>query len=155
MTISYNEVAQRHKRRWVEGDSDKDSLLNEAIDNFNSIVDNLENPTVHKIEYTEPHETNVENRYTTNVIISDVTRNNDSMDKKLLHTKLNSKIDSGSYIWWSNEIYIVSNEESNAVESHRTYMISRCSNYVNIKYKGIVYYYPIAISNLTLYGDGL
>lgn len=151
-----NEVSQRHKRRWFDGNSEKDSSLNEAIENFNSIVDNLENPTVHTIEYTLPKEIDViNNRLTTNVIISDVTRNNDTLDKKLLHTKLETNLNSGSYIFWSGEIYIVSNEENNAVESHRTYMISRCSNYINIKYKGKVYYYPIAISNLTLYGDGL
>ena len=151
-----NEVSQRHKRRWADGsNNEKESSLNEAIENFNSIVDNLENPTVHTIQYTLPKEVDVNNRLTTNVIISDVTRNDDVFDAKLLHTKLDSGLNSGSYVWWSGEVYIVSNEETNAVESHRTYMISRCANYVNIRYKGKVYYYPIAISNLTLYGDGL
>ena len=114
-----------HRKRWNQGgDTEGEILLNEAIEEFNFIVDNKANPTVHTIQYTIPGEVNINNKLNTNVIISDVTRNKgDASDLKLLHTKLSTQLDSGSYVWFSDDVWIVGNEEINSVESHRTYVI--------------------------------
>ena len=47
----------RHKRRWlIKGSTESEEYLNETIENFNSLVDNMETPTVHTVEYTLPLE---------------------------------------------------------------------------------------------------
>lgn len=66
-----NEVINRHKKRWCEG-SDSDSALNQAIENFNDLVDNKLAPTVHCVECTKPFEWDINNKFKTNVLISDV-----------------------------------------------------------------------------------
>ena len=154
--MNRDEIINRHKRRWHEGDSEGSVSLNESIEDFENIINNRENPTVHKVEYTQPFEIDMNNKLTTNIIVSDVTRNDgDAQDSKLIHTSLKSQLNSGSYVWWSNEVWLVANEEKNSVEAYRTYIMKRCSNKINIKLKGIVYTYPIVIDNLTLYGDGI
>ena len=149
-----NEVINRHKRRWYEGDTDSESSLNQAIENFNELLDNKLSPSVHSIEYTKPFECDINNKFKDNILVSDISRGEQIMDLKLLHVKLKSEIKSGSYIFWNNYHWIVLNEETNAVHSHRTYVIQKCNVDINYKYNGILYTYPVAISNLTLYADG-
>lgn len=83
-----------------------------------------------------------------------MSRQEQVKDQKLLHVKLNSNITSGSYIWWNNYPWLVSNEDSNAVQDHKTYTIIKCGVVINYMYDGTMYNYPIVISNLTLYADG-
>ena len=149
-----NEIINRHKRRWYEGESQSDENLNQAIENFNSLVDNFEAPSVHKIKYTLPLDYRIENQFDDNIVVSDATRYEQIKDLKLMHVKLTSEINSGSLIYWHNDWWLVSNEEHNSVASHRTYIIIRCGITINIKYNGVVYNYPIAINNLTIYSDG-
>lgn len=182
------EVINRHKRRWCEGETHADESLNDAINGFNELVDNLMTPSCHRVQYTLPldHESfyakpidglvdkgtvgvsvvcsdldeentelSIKNGLETNVLISDFTRQEQIKDLKLLHVKLNSQIDSGSYIYWNNEFWIVSNEEHNSVHSHRTFAIEKCSTVANIKINGNKYMYPIATRNLTIYSDGI
>lgn len=149
-----NEVVNRHKRRWYDGETDSEGSLNEAIANFNELVDNMLTPSVHRVDYVVPFERDINNKFQENVVISDVSRQEQINDQKLLHTKLDSKLDSGSYIWWDNAEWILLNEEHNAVQDHRTFTINRCAIDINIALEGNVYTFPIAISNLTLYSDG-
>ena len=146
-----------HRKRWNQGgDTEGEMLLNEAIEEFDFIVDNKANPTVHSIQYTIPSEINIDNKLNTNVIISDVTRNKgDASDLKLLHTKLSTQLDSGSYVWFSDDVWIVGNEEINSVESHRTYVIRKCMSSIKVLYNDKIYSYPIALNNLTADTDGL
>lgn len=149
-----NEVINRHKRRWYEGETDSESSLNQAIENFNELLDNKMSPSVHTIEYTKPFEFNTDVRFKENILVSDISRQEQIKDQKLLHVKLNSNITSGSYIWWNNYPWLVSNEDSNAVQDHKTYTIIKCGVVINYMYDGTMYSYPIVISNLTLYADG-
>lgn len=150
-----NEIQNRHRRRWLDNcKTDRDDFLNQAIENFDEVVDNMLAPTVHNVECTKPLEYYIDERYEEKVIISDMTRFDAIKDEKLLHTKLNSVIDSGSYIWWNNEKWIVQNEENNAVQSHKSYIIRKCALDINIMLDGTQYAYPAYIYNLTLYTDG-
>lgn len=83
-----------------------------------------------------------------------MSRQEQIKDQKLLHTKLDSELDSGSYIWWSNEKWILLNEEHNSVQDHRTFTINKCAVDINILLDGNIYQYPIVVNNLTLYSDG-
>lgn len=149
-----NEVVNRHKRRWYDGETDSEGNLNEAIENFNELVDNMLTPSVHRVDYVVPFEWDINNKFQENVVISDVSRQEQVKDQKLLHTKIDSKLDSGSYIWWDNAEWILLNEEHNAIQDHRTFTINRCAIDINIALDGNIYVFPIAINNLTLYSDG-
>ena len=149
-----NEVINRHKRRWHEGETDSESSLNQAIENFNELLDNKMSPSVHTIEYTKPFAYNTDIRFKENILVSDISRQEQIKDQKLLHVKLDSNITSGSYIWWNDYPWLVSNEDSNAVQDHKTYTIIKCGVVINYMYEGVMYSYPIVISNLTLYADG-
>ena len=149
-----NEVIQRHKRRWFEGNNDSDSSLNQAIENFNSLIDNMEAPTVHTVEYTLPLDYNIDNKLKENILISDFNQMESIMDKKAVHVKLDSKISSGSLIFWDNTSWVVTNEEHKSVLSNKTYTMQKCAVDINILYSGTQYTYPSYISNLTLYSDG-
>lgn len=149
-----NKIINRHKARWCEGCTEADSALNDAIENFNDLVDNRLSPSVHSIEFSIPLDYDIQNKQKDNVLISDISRGEQIKDLKLMHVKLDSKIDAGSYVWWNNFPWIVLNEENNAVQSHKTYSIQKCGIEVNIQYDGNYYTYPVAITNLTLYADG-
>ena len=144
----------RAKRRWYDGETDREYYLNQAIENFNELLDNKMSPSVHTIEYTKPFEYDTSIRFKENILVSDISRQEQIKDQKLLHVKLNSNITSGSYIWWNNYPWLVSNEDSNAVQDHKTYTIIKCGVVINYMYDGTMYSYPIVISNLTLYADG-
>ncbi len=151
MTTPYD----RHKRRWNSGNSDSEYYLNEAINNFNELVDNKLSPSVHTVEYTIPLDYDIENKFRENILISDLNRFEQIKDQKLLHVKLDSNIDSGSLIFWNNEKWIVTNEENNSVQSHRTFGMQKCAIDINVQFDGSYYVYPVTISNLTLYSDGI
>lgn len=150
------EVQERHRRRWMdEGTSDSEYALNQSIEGFNELVDNMLAPTVHRVRCSQPLNNDIDILGVENVVISDLTRNEAVKDEKLLHTKLESIIDSGSYIWWLNERWIVLSEEHNAVPSHRTFTIRKCEIDANILINGKKYAYPVYAYNMTLYSDGL
>lgn len=150
MTTPYD----KHKRRWYSGNSDSKYYLNEAMNNFNELVDNKLSPSVHTVKCTLPLDYDIENRFEENILISDLNRMEQIKDQKLLHVKLNSEIDSGSIIYWNNEEWIVSNEEHNSVQSHKTFTIIKCNLPLNVQFNGSYYNFPIYISNLTIYSDG-
>ena len=146
---------ERHKRRWlVKGGTESEEYLNQSIENFNSLVDNMEAPTVHTVEYTLPLDYNIDNKLKENILISDFNEMESIMDKKAVHVKLDSKISSGSLIYWDNTSWIVTNEEHKSVLSNKTYTMQKCAIDINILYGGTQYTYPSYVSNLTLYSDG-
>jgi hypothetical protein len=145
----------RHKRRWlVKGGNDNEEYLNEAIENFNSLIDNMEAPTVHTVKFTLPLDYDITNQLEENILIYDFNQLENIMDKKGIHVKLDSKISSGSLIFWDNTSWIVTNEEHKSVLSNKTYTMQKCAIDINILYDGTQYTYPVYISNLTLYSDG-
>ena len=145
----------RHKRRWNSGSSDSEYYLNEAINNFNELVDNKLSPSVHTVKYTLPLDYDIEKQFEENILISDLNRMEQIKDLKLLHVKINSEIDSGSIIYWNDEHWMVSNEEHNSVQSHKTFSIIKCNLSMNVQFDGSYYTYPTYINNLTIYSDGL
>lgn len=151
-----NEIQNRHRRRWLDncGGTESEDFQNQATENFNELVDNMLAPTVHRVKCTKPLNYYIEEQYEENIILSDMTRFEAVKDEKLLHVKLTSVIDSGSYIWWNDEKWIVLNEENNAVKSHKTFIIRKCAIDLNLMLDGTQYVYPTYINNLTLYSDG-
>lgn len=52
--------------------------------------------------------------------------------------------------WW-----LVANEDANSVQSHKTFVIQRCSTLISFKHENNIYKIPVAIKSLTMYSDGL
>lgn len=151
MTTPYD----RHKRRWlIKGSTENEEYLNESIENFNSLVDNMEVPTVHTVEYTLPLDYDINNRFKENILISDFNQMESIIDKKAIHVKLDSKLSSGSLVFWDNTSWLVVSEEHKSVLSNKTYTMQRCAIDINLLLEGVKYTYPVYISNLTLYSDG-
>lgn len=155
--MNFKDMASIHKRRWgVNGCSDKSTDVEEGIEGFNSVIDNMEAPTVHEVYFTEPYKYDLDKRIVGKILISDMTRSDsDTLDQKLFHCKLDEKIGCGSYVWWNKEIWLIGNEDNNAFQTHKTYVAKRCRTSINYGYKGVVYNFPTIITNLTLYSDGL
>ena len=150
-----SDLYKKHKRRWlIKGGSESEEYLNETIENFNSLIDNMEAPTVHKVDYTLPLDYDINNKFKENILIYDFNQLESIMDKKGIHVKLDSKVSSGSLIFWDNASWLVTSEEHKSVLSNKTYEMLKCSININILLEGKVYSYPIYISNLTLYSDG-
>lgn len=141
--------------KWHQSHWQDDGYLNEAVENFNDLINNKLSPSVHTVDFIQPLDYDMNNKQQDNILVSDISRGEQVKDLKLMHTKLDSLINSGSYIWWNNFPWIVLNEENNSVLSHRTYSIQKCGIEINIQYDGNYYTYPVAITNLTLYADGL
>jgi hypothetical protein len=138
-----------------KGQTEKDIITQDAIDIFNDLTDNFRNPTVHHISYIKPFEFDIKEKLETNVVIADCTRNDsDLFDEKLIHTKLDSKLDSGSCVEWADEVWLVANEEHNSVQSHRTYVMKRCQTELNLLLHGETWSFPCIINNLNIYSDG-
>jgi hypothetical protein len=138
-----------HQTHWQDN-----GYLDEATENFNDLVDNKLTPSVHTVNYSLPLNYDIQTKFQDNILLSDISRQENIKDLKLVHTRLDSNIGSGSYIWWNNHSWIVLNEENNAVLSHKSYLMQKCGIELNINYKGEVYTYPVGITNLTLYSDG-
>ncbi|MGN0974035.1 MAG: hypothetical protein ACI4OT_04765, partial [Bacilli bacterium] len=90
MVLIMSSLYDRAKRRWYDGETDSEYYLNEAIANFNELVDNMLTPSVHRVHYVVPFEWDINNKFQENVVISDVSRQEQVKDQKLLHTKLDS-----------------------------------------------------------------
>lgn len=95
-------IINNHKIRWcLNGNTKGDIALNDAVDEFNRVIDEKSVPTVHDIQYVSFGEYNIEKLKNERMIVSDITRNNsDFYDSKLTHFKLTSEIKSGCYIYW-------------------------------------------------------
>lgn len=154
---NYNSMVERHKRRWIGNfKTDGETQLDEGINNFNNLIDNMLAPTVYNIERTERNETNIEYLINDRILVSDVSRtDNDTFDKKLFSFKLDSSVACGCYVKWSNEWWLLCNEENNSFQTHKTYVAQKCNVIINLEYDDGVYSYPTVVSNLTLYSDGL
>lgn len=63
-----SDIYSWHQNHWKSNGS----YLDEAIGNFNDLVDNRLVPTVHCVECTRPFEWDINNKFKANVLISDV-----------------------------------------------------------------------------------
>ena len=86
---------ERHKKRWYDGENDGEAYLNQAIENFNELLNSKLNPSVHTVYYSLPLNYDIQTKHQDNVLLSDISRQENIKDLKLMHTKLDSKLDSG------------------------------------------------------------
>lgn len=116
-----------------------------------------ESPTAVEVQATIPDEVNVtDSTRTVLVMITDVTLNDQrALDEKYIHFELDTEIEVGCYVRWRGKDWLLAFEETNAFDSHRTFIMKYCNQVFRFLYNGEVYDIPSSVTNLTLYSDGL
>lgn len=146
----------RYRRRSQRsGKTAKEKKLNEIRRNF--LKHWKESPTGFEVQATVPDEINISDETRTiKAIIGDITLNDKRvLDEKYLQVAHDEVMEIGCYILWQNSHWIVMFREHNTVESHKTFVIRRCNQFINHRYKNEIWKIPVSIENLTMYSDGL
>lgn len=114
-------------------------------------------PSVSHIQITDPDEyTITETTKYCDVILEDITNNDKkALDEKNMYTKISENIDVGCYIYFDNSFWLVIFKEHKTINDKKHFIVRRCNQFVNYKYKGKLYRIPVSIENLTMYSDGL
>lgn len=114
-------------------------------------------PSVSHIQITDPDEyTITETTKYCDVILEDITNNDKkALDEKNMYTKISENIDVGCYIYFDSSFWLVIFKEHKTINDKKHFIVRRCNQFVNYKYKGKVYKIPVSIENLTMYSDGL
>ncbi|WP_236732403.1 hypothetical protein [Clostridioides difficile] len=61
----------------------------------------------------------------------------------------------GCYLFYDNCYWLTIFKEHKEMDTYKHFIIKRCNQFFNYKYKGQMYKIPIAVENLTLYSDGM
>lgn len=130
-------------RKSIEDDFEE-YLMNDAI-------------TAYEMSYTKPDELpNLKTNAKERMAILDIADNDKTNhDEKKLLCRNSCPIDVGSYVYWNKSYYVVTFEDVISTMSHKKFILTRCNNFVHIKYKGVVYDMPVVMVNLTMYSKGI
>lgn len=109
-------------------------------------------PSVNHIQITDPNEyTITENTKYCDVILEDITNNDKkALDEKNMYTKISENVDVGCYIFFDNSFWLVIFKEHKTIADKKHFVIKRCNQFVNYKYKNELYKIPVSIENLTI-----
>ncbi len=90
------------------------------------------------------------------VAINDITNNDKrALDEKNLLVESDLNVDVGCYLFYDNCYWLTIFKEHKEMDTYKHFIIKRCNQFFNYKYKGQMYKIPIAVENLTLYSDGM
>ncbi len=90
------------------------------------------------------------------VAINDITNNDKrSLDEKNLLVESDLNVDVGCYLFYDNCYWLTVFKEHKEMDTYKHFIIKRCNQFFNYKYKGQSYKIPISVDNLTLYSDGM
>lgn len=85
------------------------------------------------------------------VSINDLTQNDKrALDEKKLLVRKNCNIDIGCYVRFDNVWWLIIFKEHKILDTYKKFIMKRCNQIFNYKYKGITYNLPVSIENLTL-----
>jgi hypothetical protein len=146
----------KHKKRIQRhGKSQKERYVNEAIRNFNEHLKT--SAAAFDIQVTEPNEPCItEDTRVIRCLINNITLNDQrNLDEKYIHVPNGIDIRIGCYVKWDNQDWLIIFREHNSLSTHKTYVMRKCGQIFNFKYRNKVYPIPICVSNLTLYSDGM
>lgn len=90
------------------------------------------------------------------VAINDITNNDKrSLDEKNLLVESDLNVDVGCYLFFDNCYWLTIFKEHKEMDTYKHFIIKRCNQFFNYKYKGQTYKIPLSVENLTLYSDGM
>lgn len=141
----------------IRGCSQAESETMELRENFNEMVDEKLTPTVHTVKYVSREKVGVDlEGINININIEDVSENDQkSNDEKYVHFKYDLDVKSGDQIYWHDTWWILYHEERKTILASKTFTCKRCNFDYNIEINGIKYRFPVLLTNLTLYSDGM
>ncbi|MCC0705081.1 hypothetical protein IC213_18660 [Clostridioides sp. ES-S-0049-02] len=88
--------------------------------------------------------------------INDITNNDKrSLDEKNLLVESDLNVDVGCYLFYDNCYWLTIFKEHKEMDTYKHFIIKRCNQFFNYKYKGQTYKIPLSVENLTLYSDGM
>lgn len=145
-----------YKSRVLGGNTSiKEQMREEMKSEFNTYLE--ESLTSHEVYYTKIDELpDITSNEKKSMIINDMVDNDKkAYDEKRLLCSVDTNIDVGSYIFWDNSWWLLIFKENKSLLNCKKFTMNRCNQYLNYKYKGVVYKIPMTITALTLYSDGL
>lgn len=133
----------------------KEKAENEARRNFRKLL--RETPSAEEIQATVPDEVSVTSSTRTILaMVNDIALNDQrALDEKYIHVENDTDIDVGCYVRWREKNWLLTFEEVNGFDTHKTFVMKRCNQIFRFMYNDEIYDIPVSATNLTLYSDGL
>lgn len=141
----------------IGGCSQADAETMELRENFNEMVDEKLVPTVHTVKYVSREKVGIDlEGININVNLEDTSENDQkSNDEKFVHFKYDLDAKSGDQIYWHDTWWILYHEERKTILASKTFTCKRCNFNYNIEINNVKYNFPVLLTNLTLYSDGM
>lgn len=141
----------------IGGCSQADAETMELRENFNEMVDEKLVPTVHTVKYVSREKVGIDlEGININVNLEDTSENDQkSNDEKFVHFKYDLDVKSGDQIYWHDTWWILYHEERKTILASKTFTCKRCNFNYNIEINNVKYNFPVLLTNLTLYSDGM
>lgn len=129
----------------------------ELRETFNEMIDNMLVPTVHEVPYVKRNNVGVSVKdELIHVNVEDTSKNDQKTnDEKYFSFKWDMDVQSGDQIFWHGTWWVMYHEEKKSVLSHKLFTAKKCNFTYDFEYKGVKYVFPILVTNLTLYSDGM
>ena len=143
-------LANYRKRVGLNTSSTKDKITLQMQRDFeNNVNDSLSGVEVF---VTRPNEVSItEDSDKIKCLINDITFNDKrALDEKKLLVNVNENIDVGCYVLFDNCYWLIIFKEHKVTKAYKRFVIRRCNQIFNYKYKGEVYNIPVSIENLTI-----
>ncbi|MCC0764813.1 hypothetical protein IR151_17605 [Clostridioides sp. ES-S-0006-03] len=135
--------------------SRKEKIENEIEDSFKKYLETA--PTALVVPLTDIGEVTITDE-TKRVLVSinDITNNDKrALDEKYLYTPKDMNVDVGCYVFYDNSYWVTIFKEHQTINTKKHFVIKRCNQIFNYRYKGQMYEIPVSVENLTLYSDGM
>lgn len=135
--------------------SSKERIVNEIEYSFKKYLETT--PTALIVPVTDIGEVVItEDTKKVLVSINDITNNDKrALDEKNLYVPKDTNVDIGCYLFYDNCYWLTVFKEHKEINAYKHFIIKRCNQFFNYKYKGQSYKIPISVENLTLYSDGM
>ncbi|MCI9976456.1 hypothetical protein JY742_10015 [Clostridioides difficile] len=135
--------------------SSKERIVNEIEYSFKKYLETT--PTALLVPVTDIGEVVItEDTKKVLVSINDITNNDKrALDEKNLYVPKDTNVDIGCYLFYDNCYWLTVFKEHKEINAYKHFIIKRCNQFFNYKYKGQSYKIPISVENLTLYSDGM
>lgn len=148
-------ITRYKKKSQRNGKSQREKIINEGTRNFEKHLET--SPSAFDVPLTTSDETCVsENTRIVRCLINNITLNDQrNLDEKYIHIPKGIKVRIGCYTKWDGQDWLLIFREHNSLDTHRTYVMRKCSQVFRYEHNETVYDIPVCVSNLTLYSDGM
>lgn len=140
-----------YRRRVLKGtESTKERMEKDMEISFDKYLD--QSPTCKEIPITTVGQLpNLDIMSKELVSVTDISQNDKkALDEKKLLVRKDLNVDVGCYLFFDNVWWLIIFKEHKIVDTYKKFIVKKCNQIFNYKYKGILYKIPVAVENLTL-----